>query len=99
MAREQRIDPDINLGDEELTRVARLIAESAARASITYHEDGKDTRTWFAGIGAVLLTAFIIGGWALSNQLSALQQRVVDLTAEVTDLKKLVEPRYRGGSE
>ena len=93
---DRRIDPDYNVGEEELARFTRLVAEAAARATVNYQEGGKDARTWIAGIGAVLITAFIVGGWTLSNQVSSLQQQVTDLKAEVTDLKKLVEPRYRG---
>ena len=72
MRSDRRIDPDVNLDqDEQLERLTKLAMEAAARATVSIHgysEGDKGTRSWIVGVGSTLLVAFILGGWTLSNQ-------------------------------
>jgi hypothetical protein len=62
-----------------------------------YHEKGGSKWDKYAIPGLVTLAVSgIIGNVVQAMQVSALRQEVTDLKAEVNDIKKLVEPRYRG---
>lgn len=91
-------DPDTQ--DDLRDLVAGAVREGARRATIeidTYHEGGgggwKDTSS------KVIVGLLILG--IASNVVqyavvASLKQEVTDLRKDLDDLKKLVEPRYRG---
>ena len=98
MKTERRIDPDVNLGSEEqMDRLERLIANAiASKVDVSnYRESDKGTQVWIVSVGTGLILAFLLGGWTLSNQVAALQAEVTNLKAEIAEVKKLVEPRFR----
>lgn len=62
-----------------------------------YHEGGGKWDKWAMPGLVTLAVTGIIGNVVQSMTVAALRQEVTDLRAEVNDIKKLVEPRYRGG--
>lgn len=91
--------------DSNDPRYLRGIIEELIRTQRgDYHEKGNNV--WTAGIGATLLTAFIVGGWSLSNQVAgnqaeekaqqiSTQRQIDELKSEVQDLRHIIEQRVR----
>lgn len=66
---------------------------------IVYVERPKKTESgWLMGVAASLVVLSIGAAWSANSRLAALEATVTDLRAELADVKRLVELRYRGGS-
>lgn len=93
-------DPEEQLG-ELVEKVTRIASEAAARATVNvqgYKESGESWQRWILGICAGAVLAGIIGGVVMYGKLAAYDQRFSNIEQQLQDLKRLVEPRYRGGS-
>jgi hypothetical protein len=80
--------------------LASAVREGARRANVEihgYNEDKggswKDKAVWVMGLLAV---AAVSGGVAMFGKLSGLEAKVDSLQTQVTEVKRIVEPRYRG---
>lgn len=98
-------DPDYSEPLEQLEDIRAAIREelSGYEPNIRierYHEsgggDGDRVPKWLMPGLVTLTVAGIIGQVVQYAQNAAMRQELTDLRAEVNDLKKLVEPRYRG---
>lgn len=61
--------------EDDIRRLAGLIERLSQRPS--YQESDRSTKTVVIGVGITLLGAFVIGGWALSNQVAGLAATMV----------------------
>lgn len=79
------IKPDRGPDDFEVQaeRIERLVnaAEALRRRPhrFTNGDSEADVRKWIAGVGVVLSAAYVIGGWAISNQVSAQSVKLDDI--------------------
>lgn len=93
-------NPDENLG-EIMDKITRIASEAAARATVNvqgYRESRDDSwQRWILGICAGAVLAGIVGGVVMYGKLAAYDQRFSNIEQQLQDLKRLVEPRYRGG--
>lgn len=100
MRPERRIDPDY--AEEQIDVLRHLIADAIAakRSELgvepTYNEFPKAMVKWIAGGIMAISVAGIIGCVVMYGELQAVKAELSALRSEVTDLKRLVEPRYRG---
>jgi hypothetical protein len=92
-------DPEEQLNDL-MEKVTRIASEAAARATVNvqaYREGtGESWQKWILGICAASVVMGIGGAIVAYGSLQAIQTKLEYLQEEVTELKKLVEPRYRG---
>lgn len=97
-ADERGPDPDAPpVTADDLERLIKRIAreqEPGLRMG-DYHESGGRDRWIIPGL-VTLAVSGIIGNVVQSMTVAALRQEVSDMRIELNDLKKLVEPRYRG---
>jgi hypothetical protein len=93
-----RVDPDFNPSDADIEIAARLLARAAATQPIHYVENGNGKfQKWMMGLMAVLAAMAVGGVIVMYGQLAALQADMANVKAQITEVKKLVEPRFRGG--
>lgn len=92
-------DPDYGRRLRELEgQIAEIDREQQGFRMGDYHEGGGDKWHKWAMPGLVTLAVSgIIANVVQAMTVSALKQEVEDLRQEVNDVKKLVEPRFRGG--
>lgn len=92
-------DPEEQLNDL-VDRVTRMATDAAARATVNiqgYREAGDSSwQKWVLTICGGLALTGIIGGVVMYGTLSAYGQRLSNIEEQLKDLKRLVEPRYRG---
>lgn len=91
-------DPDYGRRLRELEgQIAEIDREQASFKMGDYHEGrGNKWEKWIMPGLVTLAVTGIISNVVQSITVAALRQEVTDLKAEVTDIKKLIEPRYRG---
>lgn len=95
--------PDPDAPPVTAADLERLVQRIAREQEPGYHivnNEGGGGNKWdkWAMPGLVTLAVSgIIGNVVQSMVVAGLRQEVTDMRAELTDLKKLVEPRYRGG--
>jgi len=101
MRPDRRIDPDY--AEEQIATLRHLIAEAitAKRREFgveegTYNEFPKAMVKWIAGGIMVLSVSGIVGCIVMYGELQAVRAELTALRSNVDDLKRLVEPRYRG---
>lgn len=78
-AMEERGPSDYPPWDDErkiLINIIRRQTDSARGGNYTEGNGGKSTNAVVLGVGVTLLAAFVIGGWTLSNRVSALEAKV-----------------------
>lgn len=77
----------------------RDLIKQTVRASVEiqggYHEGGGGA--WKDKALITLGLAFIVGGILMFRELGQVETKVDSLQAQVTELKSIVTPRYRGG--
>lgn len=86
---------------EEL--LGRVIRREMKRATVEikgdYHEGGGGEGQWSKWIATgvvALIVAGVGGGIAMFGKLSSLEAKVESVQNQVNDVKRIVEPRYRG---
>ncbi len=90
--------PDFAEDVESLRDLIRKTVRASVEIQGGYHEGGGNQWSKLIVPGLVTLIVMGIGGGiAMYGQLSALTQKVANLQAQMDDLKRMVEPRYRGG--
>jgi hypothetical protein len=102
MRPDRRIDPDY--AEDQIDILRHLIAEAIAakRTELgveTYNEFPKAMVKWIAGGIMVLSVSGIVGCVVMYGELQAVRAELTALRSNVDDLKRLVEPRYRGGPD
>jgi len=58
----------------------------------------KSRENWLMGLIAVLIASGVTAAWGVSNDVAGLKTDVRNLREQVDRLERLLEPRYRGGS-
>jgi len=107
MSAEHRIDPDFA---EPLDRVSmRQLIREELRArdpvELSYSEGPRDLAAlcqilkWCAGLASALAVAGICGAVVMYGDIQSMRTEMASLRRDFDDFRKLVEPRYRGGSE
>lgn len=72
------------------------------RPRIVYHPQGREGNgekallKWILGIVSTLFASGLIGYWNQTIQLAEVRTEVRNLKEQFAELKRLVEPRYRG---
>lgn len=91
-------DPDYGRRLRELEgQIAEIDREQQGFRMGDYHEGGGNKwEKWMMPGLVTLAVSGIIANVVQAMTVSALKQEVADLRAEVNDVKKLVEPRFRG---
>jgi len=102
MRPDRRIDPDY--AEEQIDVLRHLIAEAIAakRTELgveTYNEFPKAIIKWVAGGIMALAVSGVVGIVVMYGKLQAVETEITSLKSNVDDLKRLVEPRYRGGPD
>lgn len=102
MRPDRRIDPDY--AEDQIDILRHLIAEAIAakRTELgveTYNEFPKAMVKWIAGGIMVLSVSGIVGCIVMYGELQAVRAELTALHSDFDDLKRLVEPRYRGASD
>jgi hypothetical protein len=100
---EPRMDPDY-APEDDLDRVIRLASRAAAQSVIeiqNYSEHGggngsKSWQRWMLTLAGVLVASGVVGAVLMYGKLSSLEAQVQAVQNQVNDVKRLVEPRYRG---
>lgn len=82
--------------DPDDPRTLRAIIEGMTMARGDYNEGSSKLEKWLLSTLTVLLVAGISGAIAGYAKLSALEERTVNIQSQVNDIKRLVEPHYRG---
>lgn len=59
----------------------------------------KTRENWLMALIATLIAAGVTAAWGVSNDVAGLKTEVRDLRDQVGRLERLLEPRYRGGSD
>lgn len=59
--------------------------------------NGKTERTWFLTLVSSLIVLSIGAAWSANQRLAAVEAQLADVRAELAEVKRLIEPRYRGG--
>ena len=90
------IDPDIELEDSDKERLTRIILKMTEKTS--YSENGSRFEKWILTVLAGLLVTAAGAGVALYAKVSALEERTVNIQSQVNEVKRIVEPRYRGSA-
>ncbi len=92
-------DPDYGRRLRELEgQIAEIDREQTSFKMGDYHEGGGNKwDKWLIPGLVTLAVSGIIGQVLQYAKTEALRQEVTDMRVELNDLKKLVEPRYRGG--
>lgn len=90
-------DPEEQL-HELMASVTRIATEAAARATVNIQnrEESDTWQKWILGICAGAVLAGLIGAVAMYGTMAAYGQRLANIEEQLKDLKRLVEPRYRG---
>lgn len=94
MAENRGPDPDYSQSDELLRQLRDAIV-AARRPEYRNGDDGSDIKKWIASVGAVLAAAFILGGWALSNQVASLSTKVDERLRAQDDRLTRIEEQLR----
>ncbi len=92
-------DPDYNRRLRELEgQISDIDREQRGFRMGDYHERGGDSawNKWAMPGLVTLAVSGIIGNVVQYAKQAAMQQEIADLKLEVSDIKKLIEPRYRG---
>lgn len=100
MSAERRIDPDfvepIDRADLVLL-IQRSIREM--RPEVSYSEFPSALVKWVAGGIMALAVSGIIGLVVLYGEIQSFRAELTALRSEINDVKRLIEPRYRGGPD
>lgn len=59
----------------------------------------KSRENWLMGIIAALIVTGVPAAWAFSNDVAGLKTEVRDLREEVSEIRRLLSPRFRGGPD
>lgn len=59
----------------------------------------KSRENWLMGIIAALIVTGVPAAWAFSNDVAGLKTEVRDMREEIADLKRMLSPRLRGGTD
>lgn len=51
---------------------------------------------WMLGLASAMIISAILGAFSVTGQMAALSADVRNLKEQVAELKRLIEPRYRG---
>ncbi len=102
MRPDRRIDPDY--AEDQIDILRHLIAEAIAakRTELgveTYNEFPKAVVKWIAGGIMALTVSGVISIIVMYGELQGVRAELAALRGELNDLKRLVEPRYRGGAD
>ena len=92
-------DPNPESGEDILKRIIRAELRRPTVQVSSYREGGGGGSSWEKWIipGLVTLMVMGIGGAvAMFGKLSSLEARVESVQNQVNDVKRIVEPRYRG---
>lgn len=74
----------------------RAVIEGMVRAQGGYHENSSKLEKWLLSILTGLLLVGVPGAIVAYAKLSALEERTVNIQSQVNDIKRIVEPHYRG---
>lgn len=74
----------------------RAVIEGMVRAGGGYHENSSKLEKWLLSILTGLLLVGVPGAIVAYAKLSALEERTVNIQSQVNDIKRIVEPHYRG---
>lgn len=79
--RPERGPPDFDAQVEQLQQLTTMVKELRRRPSHFSNGDegDSDVKKWIVGVGVVLSAAYVIGGWAISNQVSAQSVKLDDI--------------------
>lgn len=95
----QRGPPDFDTQVEQLRQLTLMVKDLRRRPSYSNGDEGEmDVKKWIVGVGVVLSAAYIIGGWAISNQVSAQSVKLDDIRDHQREqddrLNRLEDARY-----
>lgn len=85
--------------------LASAIREGVRRSHVqigSYNEGGggnSSWQKWMLTLLGTLAVAGIVGGVAMYGKLSSLDAKVESVQNQVNDVKRIVEPRYRGSTQ
>lgn len=74
----------------------RAVIEGMVRAQGGYHENSSKLEKWLLSVLTALLLGGVGGAMVVLQKMSALEERTVSIQAQVNDIKRIVEPHYRG---
>lgn len=98
MRPDRRIDPDY--ADEQVDILRGLIADAIAakRRDLgveSYSEFPKALTKWIFGGLMALAVSGVVGAVVMYGELQSVKTELAALRSDLTDVKRLVEPRYR----
>jgi len=83
------IDDSGNFDVRELRKGERLV----------YVERPSKKPDWLVVVATTILAGAVFAAWTANARLAALETTVADLKEQITELKQLVGPRYRGAPD
>lgn len=84
--------------NEQLLKAVRQAAREAQVEIANYNEGSHSFQKWVLTLCGVLASAAVIGGITIYGKLAALEERTLNIQQQLNDVKRIVEPRYRGES-
>jgi hypothetical protein len=95
MSRERGYDPDAP-EDAEHERQQKIILKLIERSNYVEAPETDNFSKWTLGICATLTVSAIVGGIGMYGNQQAMNAKLDAVQQEVLELKKIIEPRYRG---
>lgn len=92
-----RRDPDnLETIDDSGNYDVRKLREEGMRV---YVERPSKKPDWLVVTATTILAGAVFAAWSANARLATLETTVADLKEEITELKQMVGPHYRGGAD
>jgi hypothetical protein len=69
------------------------------RKEVVYVERPSKKPDWLVVTATTILAGAVFAAWTANARLAALETTVADLKEQIAELKQIVGPHYRGGSD
>lgn len=85
--------------ESELRKEIRRAVREGQMEVANYSEGNHSFLKWVLALCGGLALTGVTGGIAMYAKLSALEERTLNIQYQLNDLKRVVEPRYRGDQQ